>query len=89
MIALLQAIKSSFGELESHFKEDDAADAKDSLDKSIEMMQRDETPVERIRRNLETFADIVKDTAKASAAVAVLMPQIQQAITLLSKITSG
>lgn len=89
LVVLLQAIKTSFGELEAHFKEEDASDAKDSLEKSIEMTQREKTPVERIKRNLETFAEIVKDTAKVSAAVAILTPQIQQAITLLSKLTLG
>lgn len=83
-VALLRQIQEQLAQLHSQFDPDDATDAQDAISKAEQISLRDNPPVDRLQKNLETVQTIVESAAKTSAAFAPLSLLVQQAFTWFS-----
>jgi hypothetical protein len=81
-LKLIQELQTQISQLESQFDSDDAEDIQDRLEKVAQLSTREKPPAERIKRDLETVCEIVKDTAVTGAAVAPILPLVHQALEM-------
>ena len=78
-IKLIQELQTRIGQLENQFDIEDVTDVQDRLEKVVQLSTREKPPTERIKRDLETVCEIVKDTAATGAAIVPILPLVQQA----------
>lgn len=78
-LKMIQELQVRITQFEEQFDKEDLEDVKSVLGKVEQLAVKEKPPVERIKRDLETVSEIVKDTAAVGAKVAPLLPLVQQA----------